>query len=50
MEHIFTLEEKTNLFLLVSIKYDDTLLKGTEAAVHRQQQNEIIRLDDRRYY
>ena len=50
MEHIFSLKEKTNLLLLVSINNGGTLLKGTGAAVHKQQQNKIILLDGRRYY
>ena len=36
MEHIFTLKEKINLLLLVSVDNDDALLRGTGAAVHKQ--------------
>ena len=50
LEHLFSLEEKTNLLLLVAVDDDDALLKGTGAAVHDQQQNEIISLSGRRYY
>ena len=34
LEHIFTLQEKINLLLLVSAGNDCALLEGTGAAVH----------------
>ena len=50
LEHIFSLGEKTNLLLLVSVDDDDALLRGTGAAVHDQQSNEQVLLGGRRYY
>ena len=40
LEHIFSLGEKINFLLLVSVDDDDTLLRGTGAAAHGQQRNE----------
>ena len=42
LEHIFTLEEKTNVLLFASVDNDDTVTKGAGEAVHQHQGNKPI--------
>ena len=50
LEHIFNLEEKTKLMLLVSADDDNAILNGTGQAVDEIQRNGTILLSGRTYY
>ena len=49
LQHIFSLGEKTNLLLLVSVDDDNALLRVIGAVVHNHQGNEQVLIGERRY-